>query len=292
MRLAYTALLALVACDQLGATPDAPPGDQIDAARTAIPDMRFKWVGSGISMMVVESKTLAETPTVTYDRYHDTTTVAPLQVGGAGNWQYYHMTATVPIAGNDAEVQTGTIPNSADVAGALITGFTITSMDIDATNYAISGAAALFASLDSYTFRTNETRAALTADVATFASNHQVTTALGGPDGSIWVTAEQAVGDTASYQTTVVDATLATLQSQAQSLASGGYVITAAGILGNPNQIVLVGTKPPGGPSSFSIMSVTGAGQTANVDSALAAGYNIVANVYDPATGAHVILEK
>jgi hypothetical protein len=293
MRLAFAALLTFAACDSLGGnSPDAGPGDQVDAARHVFPDARFKWVGSGVTLMVSESKTIAGGSTQANDTYHDTTTILPMQVGGAGTWQYYHAATTIPIAANDARVQTNVVVDTVDIEAAMISGLTITALDIGNGDYAFSGARALADSFDSHTYKENETRANLAADVASYGALSQVTTALGGPDGSMVVAAEQLGGDTNTYQTMVVDATLTNLMSQAQTLASAGYVITAAGIMGDPNQIVLVGTKMPGGAASYSIMAVTGAGQNVNIDSALAAGYEVVANVYDPTTGSHVILEK
>jgi hypothetical protein len=289
MRLAYAVLLVLAACPASNNNPDANPNDVIDATNQIFPDMRFKWVGSGIKLSTIASKTIAASTTGANDTYHDKTTILPMQVGGAGTWQYYNAGATIAIDPNDATVETGSDVNN-DLQSSLAAGFVIQSLDLTSTGYAFSAAKGLGQANMTMTFKENETRAALAGDVATAAASSQVTTALAGPDGSMVVISEQKQSDTMTYDTSVLDATVSNLQAQAQTLASGGYVITACGLM-SPTAIVLVGTKPTGSSNAHSIMYVTGAGQSVSIDSALAAGYYPVADVYD-GSSAHVVLEK
>src|SRR5262249_19127418 len=95
---------------------------------------------------------------------------------------------------------------------------------------------------------TDVTRAGLDAWVASQAATGSVVTALSASPtaGQVRAYAFAKAGDTAAYDTQVVDVTGATLLAQAQAMASAAYVITAFGRIGD-NATVMVGTRAPGG---------------------------------------------
>ena len=105
--------------------------------------------------------------------------------------------------------------------------------------------------------RGTTTSAGLADWMATQLSSGQVVTALGPTADGLFVTASGRDGDSTSYETQMVTATLDDLVSQLQGLAAGGYVITALGRDGTgtdgASNFVVVGTRAPGQTAAHTI---------------------------------------
>jgi hypothetical protein len=246
----------LVAVSGCGSSPqssrDAGPEVAEGGATRPAPDLRFKWVGSGLGLKY-EGFSNGGTALTTADAWRGPIGVTPLMLTGEVSSSYTLFSA----AGLEPMIVTatsGTLVEIDDDLPALVDSrAVVVGLDssgpakLPATdgvyNVTLSGSEGGVA----YTPVTGAMVAAadLPAWAASRGATGSVITALCPKDGQLFVTAFGRAGDTSSYETQVVTATLAELVAKLEPLAAGGYVITALGRDGTGG-FVAVGTRPAG----------------------------------------------
>jgi hypothetical protein len=305
------------ACGSGGsAHPPVDGGPTVDSGATfvAAPDLRFKWVGSGLQVQFYNFGLLVGLPyTQTSFKGTGPYGVAPLVLSGeslgeSDNAFGFSVPDLEPMTVTGAS---GQLPNIVPDLDQLVDARTIVvSFDTafaagdgssDSYGYYI---AVLSGSQGGVTYqpysRGTTTSAGLADWMATQLSPGQVVTALGPTADGLFVTASGRDGDSTSYETQVVTATLDDLVSQLQELAADGYVITALGRDGTgtdgASNFVAVGTRAPGQTAARTIEAantVCGGdagynGPDEPVQPLFDAGYALVGAVY---TGAPVVCD-
>lgn len=319
LRWGVLSLVVLGAACGGSAHPPAGGGPTVDGGATfvAAPDLRFKWVGSGLQVQffnfgLLEGGPYAETSFKGTGPYG----VAPLVLSGeslgeSDNAFGFSVPDLEPMIVTGAS---GLLPNilpdldqlvdARTVVVSLDTAFAAGDGASDSYGYyiAVLSGAQSGATYQPYTRGTTRstTAAGLVTWMANLLSPGQVVTALGPTADGLFVTASGRDGDSTSYETQVVMATLDDLVSQLQWLAADGYVITALGRDGTgtdgASNFVAVGTRAPGQTAARTIEAantVCGGdagyrGPNEPVQPLFDAGYALVGAVY---TGAPVVCD-
>jgi hypothetical protein len=290
------------AADGLAPAPDAMPA--------ALPDLRFKWVGAfpryaldcssgflpgevvGIGLCWVTTKSDANQYSWTpVDMGFGDYTAAQLAADGgalenAGGFAGL-FTPVAPVEDLRTMLVAGsTSAMASDIASIASQHFVVTSLDVsDVDGYA--GSAVAPAEGTAYTSSGPATvpAASLAGWVASEgASGHVVTAVAAGPAGNVLTLSYGWSVDPSAVETQVVEASYATLATQARALGSSGYVITAMGRTTTTpfsSALVLVGTRAKG-----AITPRTAHVQTDTVDgnveaTELASGFAVVGLVFD-----------
>ncbi|HLK88572.1 MAG TPA: hypothetical protein VKZ18_01685 [Polyangia bacterium] len=280
---------------------DGGPGADGAAPLVAAPDLRFKWVGSGVKMQIVGFGLLVGTPS-TRTSFKGTNVpdgVAPLVLSGeslglSDNAFGFSVPDLEPLNATGAS---GFLSNLESDLDQLVDARTIVvSLDTALADYGFY-IAVLSGSQDGVMYqpytRGMTTSAGLADWMATQLSPGQVVTALGPTTDGIFVAASGRDGDTTAYETQVVTATLDDLVSQLQGLAADGYVITAFGRDGagtdGASTFVAVGARAPGQTAARTIMAAEpaacapdagGHGPDAPVQPMFDQGYALIGAVY------------
>jgi hypothetical protein len=263
------------ACGSGGAAqPPVDGGSNVDSSGpttdgggpvVAAPDLRFKWVGAGLKLhldAVMSSELLGAITSAGPGG------VTPLELSG-DELTYYGLFSSPDLEPMVVIVATGDLPDVVPDLDQLLDARTIvvsldTSFEQDIPNPSGIYIAALSGSQSGVMYRPyncGTTTAAGLADwLATQTSPGEVATALGPTADGIFITAFGRDGDSTSYETQVVTATLDDLVSQLEGLAADGYVITALGRDGtgtyDASNFVAVGTRAPGQTAARTIKAV------------------------------------
>jgi hypothetical protein len=280
-------LVCVVACgDNSSSTPAPVDAAAVDAApdavvRATLPDPRFKWVDAFSAFTVVTE-------------YDD----------GNGGFQGIGSAAFGPAAAADL--------NATTVAAAIVyvpaipvepltSGFELEgSNEVQTPLYAAEVMTSLaFPGNDEFAMTWLEptgsatfsqqvssvaTADAIDANVGSALAEGYVTTALAYDGSAIDLVSYKSSADTSSYESSVVMAGSASdVLAQAQTLAGGGYIITAFGA--TDAGYALVGTRVAGSSTAHDVQlanrQVDGSA-FALVDDVAGSGYAIVAGFYDP----------
>ena len=222
----------------------------------AAPDLRFKWVGAGLKMQDLNLGPLFGGQTETSFKGTGVPYGAtPLVLSGesvlGGDALGFSVPDLEPMIVIGAS---GQLPNIVPDLDQLVDARTIVvSLDTTLAGYG-SYIAVVSGSQGGVMYqpysRGTTTAAGLADWMATQLSPGQVVTALGPTADGLFVTASGREGDSTSYETQVVTATLDDLVSQLEGLAAAGYVITALGRNGTgmdgASNFLAVGTRAPG----------------------------------------------
>jgi hypothetical protein len=281
-------LLILAACG--GGAQTGPDAAAITdtTAPAAVPDLRFKWVGAFPAYTSPRSTNVAFLAgggpmTQTLDGQD---AWSPFELGGGDSWQMSDFTAGVPVDHLTSIAQAGPLADAPGVLAGFPVGDVITALDYTTDAYAVIADTAvppdgkLVTTLGGVA-----AAAALSGYVSTQAGNHAVVTALGFDGTTINVASYAEQNDTAIYQTSVAVATTTSLTAQAQTLAAGGYTITAIGRTSATNY-ALVGTRIAGTatPREVKVVAVP------DPMDDFAQGFVVVGMYFDGAD--HAILER
>jgi hypothetical protein len=242
------------------ASPPADGGPGADGGGTVVmaPDLRFKWVGSGLKMQLVGFGPLVGTP-YTETSFKGTAVpdgVAPLVLSGEslGESDNAFGFSVQDLEPMNVIGASGHLTNiEADLDQLVDARTVVVSLDTAFAGYG-NYIAVLSGSTGGVTYqpytRGTTTAAGLADWMSTQLAPGQVVTALGPTTDGLFVTASGRDGDSTGYETQVVTATLDDLVSQLQGLAADGYVVTALGRDGNgtdgASNFVAVGTRAPG----------------------------------------------
>lgn len=256
MKQIWLVLLAACGGSDMEATPDATLDAGLDALVFApVPDLRFKFVGAfdaydaDLNQGVSSGISTTETGEKTW---------SPVTSNGQGLWQALRFfPKTSDIQAMSSKLTSGMTSGLATDVAALPSGSVVTSLsfafdasmsgdqlgDYGLTAIAPAGPSALASA------RSSSGSIATEADVATYvaarAAEGLVVTALAFDGTKIAAFAYGIANDTASYETSVLTATVDTIEAQAQALAAGGYTITAFGQT-TETSFALVGTRVAG----------------------------------------------
>lgn len=299
------------ACSSGGSPPptvDSGPALDAGGPVVAAPDLRFKWVGAGLKMHLYG---LGPLPSGTVGNGFKITVpygATPLDLSGD---PFELITRGFSVPDLEPMIVTGAsgeLPDiQADLDQLVDPRTVVVSLDtgfLDTTSATGNGSyiAVLSGSQDGDLYeplyqpysRGTTTAAGLADWMATQLSPGQVVTALGPTAGGLFVTAFGRVGDSTSYETQVVTATLGDLVSQLQGLAEGGYVITAFGRADSgtfsAGNFVAVGTRPPGQTAPRTLaavdqLCVAGSGEDLPVQSLFDEGYALIGAVDEDEAG-------
>ena len=229
----------------------------------AAPDLRFKWVGAGLKMQGLNFGPLFGGQTETSFKGTGLPDgVTPLVLSGDSILGGDALGFSVPDLEPMIVIGTsGQLPNiqpdldqlvdARTVVVSLDTAFAAGDGSSDSYGYYIAVLSGSQGGVMYQPYSRGTTTAAGLADwMATQLSPGQVVTALGPTADGLFVTASGRDGDSTSYETQVVTATLDDLVSQLEGLAADGYVITALGRDGTgtdgASNFVAVGTRAPG----------------------------------------------
>jgi hypothetical protein len=299
------------ACSSAGSPPPTVDGgSKVDSGGpvVAAPDLRFKWVGAGLQMHLYGLGPLPLGDVGNGFKITAPYGVTPLDLSG-DPFEFITRGFSVPdlepmivtgASGQLPDIQSDLdqLVDARTVVVSLDTGFLATSLAAENGSYiaVLSGSqdGDLYEPLYQPYSRGTTTAAGLADWIATQLSPGQVVTALGPTSDGLFVTAFGRVGDSTSYETQVVTATLDDLVSQLQGLAEDGYVITAfgradAGTFAAGN-FVAVGTRAPGQTSPRTLaavdqLCVAGSGEDLPVQSLFDEGYALIGAVDQDATG-------
>jgi hypothetical protein len=274
-----------------GAPPDA------GRAPSAPRDLRFKGIGAHASYMSerVENAGYARGVGITITRDGSEFEFSALQLASnsstiAGyDWRFFDF---APTAGGELKSSMVKAARAemrdADLGALIAEQKVITSLDVRPDAYA-AVAVGLADREPRYTSSgiVDLARAELDGWVATEAAAGRVVTALSSSSDRIHVVSYARSDDTSTYEAQVLDASVSTLLSQATALASGGYFITAFGVIG-PDAFVFVGTRAIGSTAPRELF-------TPPLDiypiNALGMGYVLVCFVFDGADN-HFISQR
>jgi hypothetical protein len=307
------------ACGSGGsAHPPVDGGPTVDsgAAFVTAPDLRFKWVGAGLKMQLYNFGPLDAGPPLYGETSFKGTGpygVAPLVLSGeslgeSDNAFGFTVPDLEPMIVTGASGQLPNIQPDLDqlvdartVVVSLDTAFAAGDASPDSYGYYIAVLSGSQGGVMYQPYTRGTTTSAGLADwMATQLSPGQVVTALGPAADGLFVTASGRDGDSTSYETQVVTATLDDLVSQLGGLAAHGYVITALGRDGTgtdgASNFVAVGTRAPGQTAARTIEAanpVCGGeagynGPNEPVQPLFDGGYALVGAVY---TGAPVVCD-
>jgi hypothetical protein len=260
------------ACGSGGsAHPPADGGSTLDGGGSfvAAPDLRFKWVGAGLKMQFFNFGPLYSGPPLNDETSFKGTGpvgVAPLvligeSLGTSDNAFGFLVPDLEPMIATGASGQLSTMLPDLDQlvdARTVVVSFDTTFAG-DGFYIAVLSGSQGGVMYQPYS-RGATTAAGLADWMATQLAPGQVVTALGPAADGLFVTASGRDGDTTSYETQVVTATLDDLVSQLEGLAANGYVVTAFGRDGTgtdgASNFVAVGTRAPGQTAARTIEAV------------------------------------
>lgn len=254
---AQSVYVSVVVAVTLGACGNTQSPDHVDAPTTSGPDLRFHWVGAAPAFEE------AHTTNIIYTNGAGTALVHT--AASTYSWTPLELTLSGLVAGNYSWAISDFAPlQSAETFLATAQAGPIASLASDLAPHLTGNEVIVSLDVlpDAYAFVTNGTdrgapayqatsidlpRAQLDAWVASEGAAGRVVTAASASPiaGMIRAYSFARDGDVTAYDTSVVDATEATLATRARSLAIGGYVVTATGRVGD-GAAILIGSRARG----------------------------------------------
>jgi len=222
-----------------GATPDSP------TVVTSIPDLRFKWVGAFDSYQLED---IVSFPGGNVKTTHQGDTFGPVTLGsGSGGWSTPLFAPDKVVKPMSSTAQLGPVADYEGFLLGVLPRGVVSAVDFDGVNFAVSATTADDADDTLQSFRAQPTVDGLADYVTTTAQSGEITTAFGLDGDHLEVIGYSVSTDTATYETSVVDADDSALEDQARALAAAGYIITAVGRTAlTPPHYALVGTRVAG----------------------------------------------
>jgi hypothetical protein len=304
-----TCALAANGCGSFGAPVDCAAGQSCGGApaRCAwpVPDLRFKWVGSGRTLRAAVTYGLSCGP-------HDACFTLGLQDAiltppsilqrAESSRDYFAEVLTDPVLPRVGAYFAGgrLVDLPSDLARGTLHG-------LGGPDWVVAGLESVFwtpAAGDTYFVTSSgllDTPGAYRGQIATIAPGDldvwaaergaagEVVTALCPTRSGIYVASHARTGDTTTFETSVVRGTMDDVATRAQELSAAGYFITAFGRDGiTPANVALVGTRPRGASAPPRATRAIQAADTADPTLLFADGYAVVGQIWsEPALPSH-----